>query len=1024
MSEEVNYLSNCLRCKLFGSPEILLNDKVMLFSFSKIDALIYYLAITKSASRDEVAGLLWPDKNDQNAKKNLRNAIYQANKILGFEIISSPNKALLVLNEDIDVEIDVDVFMKDPQSNLSLYKDEFLKGFFLKDCEGFEFWVVKMRNFYEKKFLQECYKKIEKDIASNQLEDVEKNIQRLIYIDEFDESNYQLLMKFYQLNQRDGKVVETFYNLSNLLKVELGITPNKETKDIYELSLEKLNEQSSKGKQRFNSLFYGRFDELRMIETNFNCFKNDQAYHSIVISGEAGIGKSALANVVLDNIQDKYTIIETQCYQVEEKYAFRPWKKIIDSLSGIIKEDGEMEPKLWNEVISKVFPSFEDYLPDTKPIENDDRINLGVLSEILIDAINRLSQKKKMVLFFEDIQWMDSNSLDLLTSIMLHTSHDVLFLMTSRTMKKDELDCFLNNLIQCRLLVDVRLDPFSFNETNEFIHKKIPNENVTVSLVSNVYRHTEGNLFFLLEYITLLQSNTNLNTMTVKMKDALKNRFLYLTEDEQKLVNLVSYFYDYALLEDLVFILDMDSLKIVDLIESLSEKNILKELDIKGEIGTTFTHIKLREFIYMNQSIGKKRIIHNKIAEHLEGKLTEYPIDSLLYDNISFHYKKGKNGLKALEYKLKYLEKYLSFYHELFPIDVQGNGIVTDGLTFSQEKVFKQFDKLKQMLLALEKQYIADADFQLLKLQFLYLEGRYLIKYGEYDQGVEDIEQVIFQSKELKNNNYLLDGYKQMIYYYIQIDQPEKMIEYIELALDLSIRENNHQSIGILLRLKGLYQIMNGSNYLAERLLKESINTFMLTDEIAKKYAVNIAAAYNYLGEIRFNENNYEEAYEMFSEAIALCSDKKSLSSLSVFYTNAGASLYAQGKKQEAKEYLLKSRSIYQELRTFWKRPRLDAYLALIYLEEKDYDEVKYYLEKGKEFAERMGNSRDIGIVEFAKAMVSFGLIIQSQDLEDWSNWLKRSPGDYAKSAIEHLNQYQDSYEINMLNEQLKILQK
>ena len=1000
---------------MFGHPEIRLNNESILFSFSKIDALLYYLLVTKSASRDEVAGLLWPDKSDLSAKKNLRNAIYQANKMLGVEVISSPNKALLVLNKTIDIEIDVDSFMKETQENLSLYTDGFLKGFFLKDCEGFEIWVVKMRSFYEKKFLQECLKKIEQDIENGDLDNVEKNVYQLIHIDEFNESNYQLLMKFYQTNQRDGKVVEMYYNLSNTLKIELGITPNKQTKKIYEDSLERLNNHNNQGKQRFNSLFYGRFEELKQIETQLTSFKNSHSFLSMVISGEAGIGKSALANVVLDNIQNEVTIIETQCYQVEEKYSFRPWKKIIDNLSMIIKENKQIDPEIWEEAISKIFPNVEAHLAGAKLVERESSVNLNVLSDVLIDTINRISKEKKLLISIEDIQWMDSSSLDLLTNVMMHVSKNAIFLMTSRKASRAELDFFLNNLIQCSLLETVKLSPFTYQETNEFILKKLDNSHVTDHLVENVYKHTEGNLFFLIEYVSLLQSNSNLNTMTVKMKDALKNRFLYLTEEEQEIVNIVSYFYDYALLDDLVEILGMDSLVIVNMIESLVKKNILKELDINGEMGTTFTHIKLREFIYMNQSIGKKSIIHKKIAHYLESKIHTNCVDSLLYDNISYHYKKGKDDLKALKYKLMYLEKYLGFYHELFPIDIEAQGTFKEELTFSQEKVFKQFDKIQNSLELLKVQYQGQEMFEQLTRQFLYLEGRYLIKYGEYKKGVQDIEQVINQSKDLKDSNYLLSGYKQMIYYYIQIDEPEKMIGYIELALDLSIKENNHQSIGVLLRLKGLYQIMSGSNLIAEKLLRESINTFMLTDEIAKKYAVNIAAAYNYLGEIRFNENNYSEAYEMFLKSIELCEEKNTLSSLSVFYTNAGAACFAQGKLEKAKSLLLKSRAIYEELRTFWKRPRLDAYMSLVYLQEKDYDEVKYYLDKGKEFAERMGNNRDIGIVEFGKSVVSKELVAQGEKLSDWQNWLSRDSESYAMDALNHLNQYQDAYEINFL---------
>lgn len=1010
-------MSNILECRLFGNPEIRLNGELMLFSFSKIDGLLYYLLITKSASRDEVAGLFWPDKNEQNAKKNLRNAIYQANKLFGIEVIKSPNKALLVLNEDIDIRVDVDRFMANPRKHLDLYEDSFLKGFFLKECESFEFWVVKMRNFYEKNFLQECFKKIELDIEKGLFDDVEKNIQRLINIDEFDESNYQLLMRFYQMNARDEKVVETYYSLSNLLKIELGITPNKQSREIYEVSLEKLNEQQNRGKQRFNSLFFARFNELKEIETTINSLKNNLPHQSLLISGEAGVGKSALASVVLDNVSDEFTILETQCYQVEEKYDLRPWKTIISELTTLIKRNNVIELDKWKDVMTLFFPNLEDHLPKEKSFEVREGFQLESLTEVITNALNRLGKKEKIILFFEDIQWMDSYSFDLLTNVMLNASQDCLFIMTSRVDKKLELDQFTNNLVQCKQLKEVRLEPFSYDETADFISKKLPNQEITPQSVNNVFEHTEGNLFFLMEYVSLLQSNANLNTMTVKMKDALKNRFLYLTEEEQSVVNLISYFYDYAFFHDLVAILGMDEVQIVDILESLMGKNILKEVQIENEVGATFTHVKLREFVYMNQSTGKKRVYHKKIADHLEKTLEDNAIDHLLYDNLAFHYRKAKEELKSLRYKLMYLENYLGFYHELFPVEVKNKKHNVDSLLFNQANVLKDFDRIKQSFENLEASYGEEDEYKELYCQYLYLEGRFLIKYGKYETGVEHIKQVIHQSKELKTNQYLLPGYQQMIYYYIQIDEPEKMIEYIELALELSIKENSHQSIGVLLRLKGLYEMMSGNNQSAEKLLKESINTFMLTDSIAKKYAVNIAAAYNYLGEIRFNEANFSEAYNMFLEAIELCSNKRALSSLSVFYTNAGAALYAQQKYDEAEEVLLKSLAIYKELDTYWKRPRLDAYLALVYLEKNNTEKMRHFLNKGQEFAETMKNDRDIGIVAFSKAIVAKSLSEKELDSSFWAACLEETPARYAELALAHLNNYQDLYERELIED-------
>ena len=212
-------------CKLFGVPKITKDGQSVFLPYAKINALLYYILVSKVVSRDEVVGLLWPDEDEKIAKKNLRNAIYQAKKSLGEDIIISPKKSFLILNEDLDIESDVDQFSKSPRENIQLYTGDFLQGFFLKDAESYEYWIVKMRNYYKEKFAAECYQKIEEDIQNKHYDDVEDQIQRLTDLDEYDERNFRLLMRFYQDTGRNSKVIETYYDLSKLLRRELGIDP-------------------------------------------------------------------------------------------------------------------------------------------------------------------------------------------------------------------------------------------------------------------------------------------------------------------------------------------------------------------------------------------------------------------------------------------------------------------------------------------------------------------------------------------------------------------------------------------------------------------------------------------------------------------------------------------------------------------------------------------------------------------------------------------------------------------------------
>lgn len=1011
--------------KLFGHPQILVNQEPVFFSFVKINALLYYLLVNKTATREELSGLLWPEMKDQNAKKNLRNAIYQANKTLGVDLILSPNKTVLLLNEELAIQTDVDLFGKQPETHLALYQDEFLKGFYMKDCEDYDFWMMKMRNTYEKKFIETSFQQIEREIEQGHSKEVEKKIQRLIYMDEFNEENYQLLMRFYQKNEQDPRVIETYYQLTNLLKSELGVQPSRKTKEIYQQSLDRINQQDNMENQRFTSLFFGRNKERQKMESLFLNFYQDRSGVSLLIQGEPGVGKSALSQRVLDEAEGSFYVLETQCYQAEEKHGLRPWKRIVRSLSEILQEEKLVEPELWKEVLNKVFPNFEEYIRDTSLVEGTALVQMNVLSDVLAEAIKKIAEKKKLVIAFEDIQWMDLSSLSLLTDVLLQTEKKALFLLTARHSHKEAMNQVVDHLTRYHLLETIVLEPFDLEETKAFIECKLPDRPVSEKEVATLYRHTEGNAFFLIEYISLLKSNANLNIMTVKMKDALKNRFMYLSQEEQELVNVVSYFYDGVSLKTLAALIDKAEIEVVDTIEQLIQKNILREIDDGETIKMVFTHVKLKDYIYMNQSAAKQRLIHGKIADYLVATLLPYQKDLMIFAQIAYHYKHAHQELKSLSYKLKYLQSYLGYYHELYPIDVQNKPFVLVEDSYDQEYIFKEFDKIDRKLRELKDSYGTDPMFQNLEIQFLYLEGRYLIKSGEYEQGVENIQEVIYRSQEKGQSEFLLDGYKQMIYYYIQINQAEKMFDYIEKALNLAISLNNHQSIGILLRLKGVYYMMVGNHEMAEKLLNESINTFMITREVAEKHAVSIAAAYNYLGEIRLNEGRYEEALQMFQKAIEQCEDKKWLSSLSVFYANAGIASYAQKNYEDAENYFSQAQKLYDTLNIIWKKAQLDAYLALIALAKEDYDKVCQYIEKAKDYAPKLGNVRDIGKIYFAEALVKKQM--KNQQLENLlaeKGILQQTSAFYYQAALEHLDKFQDEYERSVLQEVFTVEQK
>ncbi|MBL7575804.1 DNA-binding transcriptional activator of the SARP family [Peptoniphilus asaccharolyticus DSM 20463] len=996
--------------QLFGVPQFYLNGEQILFPYSKINALIYYLILNKFITRDEIANLLWPDENEKTAKKNLRNAIYQAKKCVGIDFIISPKKSVLEIDKNLDIQCDADLFNQNPIENLDLYKGEFLQGFFIKEAESYEYWVTKMRNYFEEKFISTSYDKLEKDIAEEKYENVEKEINKLTQIDEYDERNFRLLMKFYQKTGRNGKVIETYYNLTKLLQDELGVSPDLETKEIYEESIKRINLNNKRPKSH-DEYFFGRFDELAAIQENLKSL-NTKTAKSIVLYGEAGIGKSALKRKAFEQIDVDTTIVESFCYQAEENYALRPIGVMIEKIGKLLKEFKIPLPTFWDITIKKLFPAFEDSAKDIIILENKHPLNFDLLTQVIVEAIKKISAKQNLILIFEDIQWMDQTSIKLLTSVILRLNKEAMFFMTSRRQFNRDVEDMVSTLIKYDLLEKIELDRFSRDDTAEFISKALPEVSLEDKLIDKIYSETEGNSFFLSEYINLLKSSDAPNLMTPEMMDSMKSRFAYLSKPERDLLDIVSYFYDEAPLSQVTEISGQGEFDIIGLLENLENANILTEREHKDDTGIMFTHSKLREYIYMTQANSKKKVIHKRIGQLLEANLKN---DKSLYtySKLVYHYSSAGENLKSIKYKLETLNYYLNFSHELFPI-LNVSELDEDAKIYiSRDKIQEMFDKLEENFSSIKKAE-SEEDAKQLEIEFYYMKGRYLIRDGSYQEGLEDIKYVIEKAKEIGNKDYILDGYKQMIFYNIQTNNSKDMLEYIESALDLAVICNYHKEIGILLRLKGLYNMMIGNTFLAEKLFTESINTFTVTDEVANRYAINIAAAYNYIGEIRFQDLEFKEAIGKFEKAIELSKNKSALSSLSIFYINKGKAHFANNELELAKEEFNKAYTLYGQFDSFWKRPVLDSYMALCEVEDKNYKNASAHLRNAFEFAATMEDPRALGTVYFAGYRIFKEL---DQDIlnDEFVGLFTEKEEFYREKAIENLDANRDKFEISNL---------
>ena len=166
-----------------------------------------------------------------------------------------------------------------------------------------------------------------------------------------------------------------------------------------------------------------------------------------------------------------------------------------------------------------------------------------------------------------------------------------------------------------------------------------------------------------------------------------------------------------------------------------------------------------------------------------------------------------------MKYKIANLNSRLNFSHEIFPVfNEEDMDLDLDPVPYvSRDKIDALFQNLETDIRAFRAAHSGSKELELLEMQFFYLKGRYPILEGRYEEGVGNITWVIETSRRLGRVDYTLAGYKQLIFYFIQIDDADGMKQNLDLALDLAVQENNHREIGVLLRLQGLYHMMTGN---------------------------------------------------------------------------------------------------------------------------------------------------------------------------------------------------------------------
>jgi DNA-binding SARP family transcriptional activator len=231
-----------LTLSLLGGFQARLGSKPVVLPTKKAQGLLTYLAVRPGQphSRDKLAGLLWAETGEDQARHSLRQTLLSLRKVL-----ATTPPILLIEGDTISVDpatIKVDVVEFEKmlgrgttealEQATETYRGDFLEGFGLAG-EPFEEWLLTERERLWERALEGMAKLLSLQMKDGDHEAAIQTGIRLLALDPLQESVHRTLMTIYAAHGRRDAAARQYHSCVAILERELGVEPEQETKDLY-----------------------------------------------------------------------------------------------------------------------------------------------------------------------------------------------------------------------------------------------------------------------------------------------------------------------------------------------------------------------------------------------------------------------------------------------------------------------------------------------------------------------------------------------------------------------------------------------------------------------------------------------------------------------------------------------------------------------------------------------------------------------------------------------------------------------
>ncbi len=689
-----------LRIHLLGNFQCISGDTpVMALTLPRLQSLLAYLLLHRDTPQDRshLAFLLWPDSTEAQAHTNLRKLLYQLRQALpDIDQFLSINKQslqwrpvsdnvswtldILAMEQALErakqAELvrDVSVVRETLEQVMHLYRGDLLPG-----C--YEEWILLERDRWHQQFLQSAARLITLLEQERDYDAALAAAQRLLRLDPLHEITYRQLMRLYALRGDRVAALRVYHTCVTTLERELGVEPSEITRGAYEA----LMESESSGRTLTGPLtsrgtappLLGRQDEWRQLQEAWRKVASGQPY-SVILSGEAGIGKTRLAEELEAWVSRQgMAAASAHCYAALGPLAYAPittWLRSDALQPGI----STLAPALLEE-IARLVPEVLDARPQ---VARPAAITEGWQRRHFFEALARavLSAQQPLLLLLDDMQWCDRETLEWLHYLIRFDPRARLLLLgtvrTEETPPGHPLREFQSALQRDGLLSETALGPLNMAETVS-LAQHIIGQPLAPGISSSLHAETEGNPLFVVEMaragtlerhaetssaasdmLSLFMQRAS--TLPPSVQTVLATRLAQLSPLARDVANVAAVIGREFPFSVLVRASGRSEDDMVQGLDELWQRRMVREHSVGAAVSYDFSHDKLREIICASLSIVRLRLLHRHIAEAFE-EIYAGDLDTVS-GQIATHYEQAGLPERAIPYYRRAGEQAQRFY--------------------------------------------------------------------------------------------------------------------------------------------------------------------------------------------------------------------------------------------------------------------------------------------------------------------------------------------------------------------------